>query len=96
MHAAARTLRAAVLVAVLLATVALAIEPAEWAVYRGNIAKLPAANGAATVGETLGAFLDYKFDLPMEFMRRAQVRCRAPQQCAFNYGRSRAGMLSGG
>ncbi|KIZ07114.1 hypothetical protein MNEG_0835 [Monoraphidium neglectum] len=72
MHAAARTLRAAVLVAVLLATVALAIEPAEWAVYRGNIAKLPAANGAATVGETLGAFLDYKFDLPMEFMRRAQ------------------------
>jgi len=49
-------------------------EAPEWSVYRANIKAMqcPGVKGG-TVGDALGAFLDYKFDLPLEFMRRAQV-----------------------
>ncbi|GBF91596.1 hypothetical protein Rsub_04336 [Raphidocelis subcapitata] len=46
-------------------------EAPEWGVYRKNIKALRLPNGRA-VGDLLGPLLDYKFDLPMEFIRRAQ------------------------
>lgn len=59
----------------LLAVTVGAIESPEWAVYRDNIKsmRVGGANQATTVGDALGDFLNYEFDLPLEFMRRAQV-----------------------
>lgn len=56
---------------VLVASVA-ALEPSEWTVYRTNIKSMQVASSKKTVGDTLGKFLDHEFDLPLEFMRRAQ------------------------
>jgi hypothetical protein len=50
-----------------------AAEAPEWAVYRKNLKAMRVGKG--TVGDALGAFLDHEFDLPLEFLRRAQV-CR--------------------
>lgn len=65
----------ALLLAALLAPAALAAaaEPPEWQVYRSNIRDMPVGDGTSTVGDVLGPFLDHQFDLPLEFMRRAQV-----------------------
>jgi hypothetical protein len=72
---------AAALLALLLVAAPAAAESPEWAVYRSNLARLPAgANGKATVGDELGGLLDYQFDLPIEFMRRAQARRRTARR----------------
>ncbi|KAI8469583.1 MAG: SGNH hydrolase-type esterase domain-containing protein [Monoraphidium minutum] len=70
MTAAALLVLAALLAAA--APRASAAEAPEWEVYRSNVKAIPIGNGASTVGKALGAFLDYEFDLPLEFMRRAQ------------------------
>ncbi|KAI8475679.1 MAG: SGNH hydrolase-type esterase domain-containing protein [Monoraphidium minutum] len=57
---------------VLLAAAAAAAGAPEWDVYRSNLKAMRAGSGKATVGDALGALLDYEFDLPLEFMRRAQ------------------------
>jgi hypothetical protein len=52
-----------------------AAEAPEWEVYRSNVKATQCAGvKGGTVGDILGSFLDYEFDLPLEFMRRAQVR----------------------
>jgi hypothetical protein len=53
-------------------------EAPEWAAWRANVKamRVPGGKDGATVGDALGPLLDYKFDLPLEFMRRSQVRAR--------------------
>ena len=80
---AARCAVAAVLViaAALCAAPALAEEAPEWGTYRSNLKAMRCngANKGDTIGEVLGPLLDYQFNLPLEFMRRSQVRAlRAP------------------
>lgn len=55
-------------------TAAAAEESPEWEVYRSNLKSMRVAGSDQTLGERLGAFLDYKFTLPLNFMRRSQVR----------------------
>lgn len=65
---------AALACAAALLPAAAAAESPEWSVYRSNIKQMqcPGVKGG-TVGEALGAFLDYNFDLPLEFYRKAMV-----------------------
>lgn len=61
---------------------AAAAEAPEWGIYRSNLKSMQAAGvKGGTVGDALGTFLDYQFDLPLEFMRRAMVRFLFPLVC---------------
>ncbi|GBF91603.1 hypothetical protein Rsub_04343 [Raphidocelis subcapitata] len=47
-------------------------EAYEWTVYRNNLKAMTVPGLKGTVGDRLGEFLEYKFTLPIEFMRRSQ------------------------
>ena len=75
--AAAATVAAAALLGVLLAATAARAaaavsEPPEWEAYRRGLKSLRVAGTRQTLGERLGGLLDYKFSLPLAFMRRSQ------------------------
>lgn len=74
-RAALCALAALLLLAAFAGPTAAAGEPSEWGVWRSNVKSMQAAGvKGGTVGDALGAFLDYEYSLPMEFMRRAMVR----------------------
>jgi hypothetical protein len=70
--AASAALLLAAACALLFAPAPAAAEAYEWTVYRNNVKAMTAPGVKGTFGDKLGEFLDYKFTLPIEFMRRAQ------------------------
>jgi len=68
----------ALAVAALMVACVSAAESPEWSIYRKNLKAMRV--GDKTLGDALGAFLDYEFTLPLEYMRRSQVGVRVREQ----------------